>query len=195
MLKTAQNQLKSHRGTLYITIFVLAVIIGGYAVIHEHTQPLQAPVQKQKTATIIPSTKSKTQVTSNSSSTNTTLPNSSSVSQDKSLASPASGSPFIAPTGTFVSNHRPDLTGQPIERQEQSVCTTIPGASCYIEFIKNGLVEQLATQTADANGSCYWTWDISQAGLTGGSWTVIAVATAGSQTKTTQDSIALVVQP
>lgn len=102
---------------------------------------------------------------------------------------------LIEPSGTFVSNHRPSLSGAPLLRQEKSVCNTAPGASCYILFMKDGVAKQLDPQTVGSNGSTYWIWDVNQAGLTQGSWKITAVATMSGQTKTADDSLPLEVQP
>lgn len=99
---------------------------------------------------------------------------------------------LLAPSGNFVSNHSPGQNGSP--SQETSVCNTSPGASCYISFTQGNIVKQLAPKTADANGSVYWDWDINSAGLSSGSWRVQAKASLNGQTKTTSDSMPLVIQ-
>lgn len=118
--------------------------------------------------------------------------NGNSVVSDKSAGHSTN---LVAPSGTFVSNHRPSLSGSPLLKSEESVCNTTPGASCYILFMKDGIAKQLDPQTADASGSTSWSWDIGQAGLTEGSWKITAVATLNGQTLSSDDSLTLDVQP
>ena len=117
---------------------------------------------------------------------------------DKNPASVAtpSGTDLAAPYGTFVSDHHPSLSGaNNTPSSELSTCTTTPGASCYITFAKDGVTKKLASQTTDGSGSTSWHWDVSQAGLSEGTWEVTAVASLGGQTKTTIDTFKLEVQP
>lgn len=102
---------------------------------------------------------------------------------------------LLLPSGTLVSNHRPSLSGGSSPSSEQSVCNTSSGAVCYIQFEKGNEVKKLPAQNTDSNGSAYWTWDISQAGLSVGSWKITAVATKGGETKTFSDSLTMDVQP
>lgn len=95
------------------------------------------------------------------------------------------------PSGNFVSNHRPNLSGQPSPSQIQSVCITTPGATCTIVFIKNNEKRELPPQKTDGEGAAYWTWKLQDIGLTEGTWKVQAKATQGSQTKTADDVLAL----
>jgi hypothetical protein len=99
-----------------------------------------------------------------------------------------------APTGTFVSNHRPSLSGNTLSRQEKSVCNAAVNSTCYIVFTKDSITKKLPVQTIDSSGSTYWTWDVNQLGLAQGSWTVSAVATLNDQSLTGQDSLLLEVQ-
>jgi len=102
---------------------------------------------------------------------------------------------LAAPYGTFVSNHRPNLGGSPAPSQEQSVCNTTSGATCYIEFTQGSTVKKLGAQTVDSTGTAIWTWDVNQAGFGQGAWQITAIATLGGQTKTTADPTPLEVQP
>jgi hypothetical protein len=102
---------------------------------------------------------------------------------------------LIAPTGTFVSNHFPGRNGSPTA--ESSSCTTSPGATCYIKFtnIDTGQITQLPSQVTDARGYTNWYWDVNKdAHLTNGRWKATAVATLGSQVKSTDDAAELVIQ-
>jgi hypothetical protein len=52
----------------------------------------------------------------------------------------------------------------------------------------------LPPETTDSGGSAYWTWKLQDIGLTEGTWKVQAKATLGSQTKTANDLMDLVVK-
>lgn len=98
-----------------------------------------------------------------------------------------------APTGTFVSNHRPNLSGKPAPSSETSTCTTTPGAQCKISFSMNGIVKSLPTQQTDGNGNTSWTWTLQDIGLTTGSWKISATAINGTKTANATDQLDLVV--
>ena len=124
-------------------------------------------------------------------------PSSSSSSPPKSNSSSAAtaiAGPISAPFGEFVSNHSPSLSSTALS-QEYSVCDTTPGASCYIKFTMDYTTRQLAAKFTDSSGTTSWQWDIHDANLTTGNWTIIAVASSNSDTKSTQDNIPLSVQP
>jgi hypothetical protein len=106
---------------------------------------------------------------------------------------PTSNTELLTPYGTFVSNHFPGKNGT--SNQEQSACTTTPGASCYIQFTKDGVVKKLDAKTADNAGSVIWSWDVKDAGFASGSWKITAVTSLNGQTKSTNDSLNLEVQP
>lgn len=95
------------------------------------------------------------------------------------------------PSGSFVSNHRPNLSGSPAPNRIASVCTTTPGAACTISFAKDGVTKSLPEQVADRGGSTYWDWKLQDIGLTEGEWKVTATAKLGNQTKTATDAINL----
>ena len=117
------------------------------------------------------------------------------INNQKPSTPAANATTLIAPFGTFVSNHTPGKDNTPT--REQSVCNTTPGASCYIQFSKDGSTKALGSQAVDSSGATYWTWDVSDAktvGLTAGSWQVSAIATLNGQSKTTDDVIPLEIQ-
>lgn len=118
-------------------------------------------------------------------------------SDDKNETSnqPSANATLIAPTGTFVSNHRPNLGGSPAPNEEQSTCNTTPGATCQISFTYNGVTKSLPAQTADSGGATYWTWDLQDIGLTEGSWQIQATARLNGKTLTGSDALKLEVQP
>ncbi|HSX07914.1 MAG TPA: hypothetical protein VLG11_03380 [Candidatus Saccharimonadales bacterium] len=110
----------------------------------------------------------------------------------------SSGSPGAAPetpSGNFVSNHHPNLSGSPAPSLEQSVCSTTTGATCQITFTKDGVTKSLDSTSTDRGGAAYWTWDVKSLGLAAGSWKVTAIATLNGQTATASDTQTLDVQP
>jgi hypothetical protein len=151
------------------------------------------------TTTTPPTTTSSTSTGtgSGSGSTKSTLP-ANSASTTSSSSTSGSAAP-VDPSGDFVSNHTPDLSGSPYPSQEISVCNTTPGASCTITFTMGSTVRTLAAQVADANGSTSWTWNVTQdngsSGFAQGDWQITATATLNGQTASTTDNRALDVGP
>lgn len=127
------------------------------------------------------------QSSASQSSTSTTTSN---VSAQKS---PNSGPAPIVPYGDFVSNHNPSLSGN--LSNEESVCNTTPGATCYIEFTQGGIIKKLPVETADSNGTVYWSWNVNTSGFTTGKWQITAVATMNGQSVSANDELDLNVQP
>jgi cytoskeletal protein RodZ len=180
-------------GVLVVVLAVVVLYSTGHVSFH-----------KSRIAPVIPSTnpapkssstnKTDKSTVSNSGSAQTTNPTD--TSQKAGTPSATNTTPPIEPTGTFVSNHYPGKNGDPTT--EQSVCNTTPGATCFIQFTQGSVVKLLAPQTVGSDGATYWSWDAKAAtsiGLTAGSWNVSAVASLNGQTQTSDDAIALVMQP
>jgi hypothetical protein len=103
---------------------------------------------------------------------------------------------LLIPTGGFVSNHHPNLSGSPAPNSLTSVCNTTPGATCEITFTKGDVTKSLPSETTDAGGVAYWNnWTLQSVGLSAGSWQVKAIASLNGQTKTALDALALMVSP
>jgi hypothetical protein len=103
---------------------------------------------------------------------------------------------LLAPSGAFVSFHDPSISGSSTPNQLQSSCISTPGASCTIEFTNNtGVTESLPSQVIDGTGHTTWSWKVQDLGLTVGSWKITAIATLNGQSKSTNDTIGLNVQP
>jgi cytoskeletal protein RodZ len=150
---------------------------------------------KQTSGSTIPSKANRVSGTSSykTATPTSTSSASSSTSQKNGTANTANSSaPLVEPSGTFASNHTPGKNDT--STNEQSVCTTTPGASCQIQFTKAGVTKSLESQVADPTGATYWSWDVKDSGLTAGSWKVSAVATLNGQTKTADDVIPLEIQ-
>src|SRR3990167_8363104 len=145
----------------------------------------------------IPPTSATDNPSSPSSSAQNNPPKTSAPKDKETTTSPSNVStnsdlPLDSPYGQFVSNHAPGSGGSPTT--VDSVCSTTPGAKCYIKFTKSdGTTSQLPSQTIGSDGSTRWSsWDSNI--LSSGSWTVTAVATLGEQTKTTQDPTPLIIE-
>lgn len=144
-----------------------------------------------------PETKGEINNTSDKSVQDTQSNNSS--TNNKNQSSPSNGStstlPLTTPLGNFVSDHHPNLSGNPAPNQMASSCTTTVGANCQITFTMGSTTKSLTAKTTDAQGSVYWSWTLQNVGLTEGSWTVEAIATLNGNTKTATDAESLVVSP
>jgi hypothetical protein len=117
---------------------------------------------------------------------------------DKAAASDqyvaTSGDP-TKPYGTFVSNHRPSLSGSNgVPSELVSICSGTPGATCTISFIKDGQSKSLDQKIIDSTGSATWYWDIKNAGLSVGNWSIKATSSIGTKTVEATDSLPLEVQ-
>lgn len=99
------------------------------------------------------------------------------------------------PVGTFVSNHHPNLDGQPAPNTIESTCTTTAGATCTITFTNESTTLSLPAQKTDQDGNTTWTWKLQEIGLTEGSWTVTATATNGTKSTFSTDPMKLEVAP
>lgn len=99
-----------------------------------------------------------------------------------------------SPVGTFVSNHSPNLSGNPAPNTETSACTTTPGAKCEIIFSQGNLTKTLQAQTTDAYGNTSWNWTLQSIGITEGTWKITAVATNGSNQTSAADATNLQVR-
>jgi len=177
-----------------VAAVIVALAVGLYAIFGHHNKGIS----------LIPST-----VPSNSTGTNqqnqnppstrspSSSPTTGSSQPTKSAQTIGNSQTLVAPTGTFVSNHHPSLSGSTNPSGEQSVCITSVGASCFIEFTntKTGVVKQLKDEAVDNNGTAYWNWDVKTAGLSQGEWRITAVATLNGDTKSTSDQLLLEVQP
>lgn len=190
---------KSKHGVFLIVLVLAVLIIGGL----ELTNTTHF-FHKRNTAsgTIPSSSKNKDAPTKDKAKsakkTSSTASESSGVSADSDKAIAAGGGnnePLVEPYGTFVSNHRPSLSGSGSPSKVQSVCNTTPGASCYISFSSGSITKKLEAKIADSRGAVYWDWDVNDAGFTAGSWNVTAIASLNGQNKSTADTLSLEVKP
>ena len=175
---------------LLLAAFLLLVVL--FFVFHHSkkttsTIPVASPVATVKSSGDKQSSNSKAD---SSTSANNTTPQSTSAP-----TSSVSSTPPANPSGSFVINHSPNLGGSPNSSKEQSTCITTPGAACYIEFAKDNDIKRLPAQTTDSSGAAVWEWDINDAGLSEGSWTVTAVASLNGQTRSTADHLTLEIKP
>lgn len=128
-------------------------------------------------------TSKKVESTTNGTNNNST----SSVNDSQKQTAPQASTTndLTAPYGSFVSNHHPSSQSD----IEESVCTTSPGAECYIEFTNGTTIKKLPAKIIDSTGSTYWIWKPSDIGV--GTWKVTAIASLDGKTKSTTDQLSL----
>lgn len=107
------------------------------------------------------------------------------------IAQPSSTFTPTKPTGTFVSNHNPNLSGSPAPNQMSSTCQTTPGVYCTIQFTKGSIVKSLPSKKTDSSGNTSWDWKLQDVGLTAGEWSIEAIAKNGDKVSRAQDSMNL----
>jgi cytoskeletal protein RodZ len=196
MKKTSKKQLTKKPALLILSI--LLVILGVFAFLELSGKTHIFRKQKASSGEIpVVSTTEPTEESPNNNESAPSTPPTQTPESPKqpSTSTPATGEGPTGPSGNFVSNHHPNLDGNPAPSSIQSVCNTSPGASCYIEFKNGDVVKTLPTKTADSSGAVYWTWDIKQAGFTTGKWEITAIATQNNKTASTKDSLLLEVEP
>lgn len=178
-------------------IFISAVILIAILVSLSELTGLTHIFHNQPAATT-GSSYTKGEQQSSTSSQSPTTPSSNTTSTQPGDQKSDTGTSFsqltlITPSGDFVSNHHPNLSGSPAPNSLTSVCSTTPGGSCDIVFTKDGVTKSLGRQTTDRGGSTYWDWKLQDKGLTAGTWKVTAVATYNGKTASASDALDLVV--
>lgn len=177
-------------GTLLVLSGIVILSLQVTGITHLFTS-----TSKKTATTASEQTKGETnKATSSASSKDDTSPNLSQPGDAKSnTTGSASTTTLLAPTGDFISNHRPNLSGNPAPNTITSVCTTTPGASCVISFTKDGVTESLSSEVTDRGGSAYWNWKLQDIDLSEGVWHVTAIASMNGQRKSSLDALDLVV--
>lgn len=165
--------------TLFISVSVL-LLLGGIS-LYFIFKPDDAPHKQAEVST----TKSTSQP-----NVKVTVANDTNSKVDKN--EPAE---VAAPSGVFVSNHKPNLGGSPTPNSINSTCHTSPNISCEIQFSKNGVVKVLGPNTTGSDGYVSWDWKLQDIGITEGTWQITAVAKSGNNTNSTKDQIMLEVSP
>lgn len=198
-----QKSRKSHnKKRLIIQILVVLAVLGAiFAVLQltHTTHFFQKQTPAQNTSDVSKGEKSSSSKSSDKSSNSNTGDSTDNTEQQTTDNEDQKSQPggsntsavLVAPTGSFVSNHHPNLGGSPAPNVINSACTTTTGATCQIIFTKDGVTKSLPAQTTDVNGSTYWSWKLQDVGLTAGSWKVTAKAVLGSQVKTADDALTL----
>jgi hypothetical protein len=181
------KQIVSSKRNLFLSLIVIVLLAGGIVIFlgNKPSRPTSGQIKTIDSPSIV-NPADKNTLTGN---------NPNQASPDKSSSAGVqrgTSGDLSAPSGIFISNHRPGQNGSGLV--EASQCITTPAAKCYIKFTQKDVVKTLPTRTVDSEGSVFWEWNIKEAGLTNGSWTVTAVASLGNQTKSTTDSLTLEVQ-
>jgi cytoskeletal protein RodZ len=192
MQYTTQKQRKKGRGKWWlIFIFVVLIIISGLFWWHRVNPSVTTVHTNTGTATANPNVPG---ATSNTNSPTTGASASKDQGSSAPGTTPSSSVQPATPTGEFVSDHRPNLSGKPAPNTETSTCTTTPGILCQIKFSYGNTTRSLPSQKTDANGNAVWNnWTLQDVGLTTGTWQVTALATNGSKAASAQDTMKLVV--
>ena len=181
------NHFQRLRSKKFLALFVLAALAGG--ALWALTAGPWAPDDYTPPRTASQYTKGET---ADSKSDDEEANNPGSRFSDKNTNT-AGAVTLLVPSGNFVSNHRPNLSGVPAPNTMESVCNTTPGARCKISFTKDGVTKSLPEQTTDSGGATYWSWKLQDVGLTEGSWKIQAIATLNGQSKDASDALDLVV--
>jgi hypothetical protein len=197
------SRLARLRASKIVSLAAIVVLLGAGVLVSEltntthffHTAAIDRSAAKQpiKVSTTIPATKSPSAspATIASPTPSTTSTSSPSVSDKTTSSTADTSAPLVQPYGDFVSAHQ----YVPSNAQEQSTCNTTTGASCTISFTLGSTTKQLATETANGDGTASWPiWTADSIGLTSGSWTITAKATLGTQSSQTTDPTQLEVQ-
>ncbi|SRR6266568_384754 len=182
----------------YIFIWPVVIVVAMAAVLYEATDLFKTRVAVSGSAYTkgenAPTPGVKAQAQSKGSSTNSSSSSALPGDNKNTGTDGNSTATLVAPTGDFVSNHHPNLSGSPAPDTLNSVCTTTPGATCAISFTKDGVTKSLPTETTDRGGSAYWNgWSLQSIGLTIGSWQVQASASLNGKTLGASDALQLVV--
>lgn len=166
----------------YISLpLVAALIVGLFFIFQPHKKAVSGPIE-----TINAPAKTST------SASPAVTPESSQEDKAPTNGQNSSSGSLTAPYGSLVSNHKPGQNGSDLK--EMSQCITSAGAKCYVKLTQGDVVKTLPEKIAGPDGTIFWEWNVDDAGLIGGKWTVTAVATLGNQTKSTTDQILLEVQ-
>lgn len=191
---------KLRRFTPYISAVLLLVIVVTTLELTNTTHLLH---KKRAVSSTIPATVKTESNDGNDTASTPSTPDTSATpttpttpTNTKVVGAPSTSAPLIAPSGNFVSNHKPSLShANDVPSQLQSVCNTTPGATCTITFTNTaGIVKTLAAKTTDATGSVIWDWDVNAAGFTTGTWKITATATLNGDSKSNSDPQSLEVQ-
>ena len=174
---------KNHRKAIIVSIIIIILVAIGCSAIYFLKYNLPTSTSTGKS----------------SSSANNKTSNSGSISSPKDIANKKTPvlDPTITPsdpTGTFVSNHHPNLSGSPAPNTESSTCSTTPGANCEIRFTSGNIVKLLIPKPTNSDGNASWDWKLQDIGLNKGEWKVTAIATNGNKEATVTDPMLLSVQ-
>lgn len=178
-----------NRRKLLIVLIIILVALGvGLYMVFGNNSPASTEQRSSKTTS--------QQQGSSSSRSDDKSQESQSTSKNNPQGTPAdSATKPMTPTGGFVSNHRPNLSGSPAPNAMNSICQTTPGASCTIRFTMNGETKSLPSKTTGADGYASWDWKLQDLGITEGTWSVEAVATTSGGNTSATDATNLEVKP
>ena len=192
----SKSKLNGSRKVLFVLV-LLVLLAGSFILIYKYTSLLKNKPSLRPTTTNA-YTKGLNSNSRYAHGVNQTVNNAKNTNNSLSASSSTNNSTtavLLQPSGDFVSNHHPDLSGSPSPNVLTSVCNTTPGATCQIFFNMNNAVRSLPMKTANSGGSVFWqNWSLQSINLYQGSWKISVVAKLGDQTKTAFDPMDLTVQ-
>ena len=180
---TKMKRISKKYRLLTVLVIVIIAAAGSFYIISSHKKTPDSPKQP------LTQTPSPTQPGVTITTTESTTPKQ---ADNTNTSTPvASKTELEAPSGIFVSNHHPNLDGNPAPNSLNSTCKTSSGATCEIQFTKDGVTKTLGPNLAGSDGYISWDWKLQDLGLTQGTWTITAVSRLAGQVKSTTDSINL----
>lgn len=194
MAHTNKVQIRERRLAALVVIVLLLAAGSTYLLwLRTHTLAPTASEIELNRGTATPTT----QVPGGSTEGQTTSPDASKGSQGSPTGTPPAPNVMPdKPTGQFVSNHQPNISGKPYPNTETSICTTTPGIVCKIKFTMGSMTKSLPPKTTDASGNAVWSdWTIQSVGLTEGTWRITAQAINSNNVVSTSDPSELRVGP
>lgn len=188
----SSNKRNSSRLAISVAILILLLTCSMYVL--EKTNRIDLFRAQTPAPTIGPLTKGETPVNVDESGQADTEDQPDSAPNKRTVNADQSQKKLLEPNGNFVSNHTPNLDGDPAPNLIKSTCVTTPGAICTITFTKNGETRSLPNQKTDGEGATYWDWKLQDLGLSTGEWKIEAKAVYNGETKTAVDSLSLRVE-
>lgn len=175
----------------FIIIVIIVMIIGAFVGVRKLTTS-NNPSKNGQNNTISNQESAKTGQDNNTGSLK--ADNETKSTDNKKYSEATSDDELVSPHGNFVSSHKVSLSAMKDAKLE-SICNTTPGASCIIEFKKDGVTRALSTRTANNNGNVTWNWSPQEINIGQGSWKIVVTAQFAGRSTTVTDLQNLEVSP
>jgi hypothetical protein len=185
------KKIYKNKKTLVILAIVAFAAVGGAAYVKfvQHPSGTDTTTQTHSTAT-----KQYTPTSGGGGSSSTATKNS---AASTSSSAGTGAATLAAPAGQLLNKQTISLssTDPQTDPDLESVCQTIPQASCDIDLTgPNNEVKTVGAQNTGSNGAVIFDWNAKTVGLTPGKWTVQAVVVQNNLTGTSHSEY-LEVQP